>query len=102
MVCEASRRNICGLTPPSGRRTTSRERGRWRSSALIEGSGTGLLSFAQADRSDPSFTLDLRLIQPISDGYSFYGDLYNATDNRVVDSYVVRGRSFFVGARAVF
>ncbi|MCH2170251.1 TonB-dependent receptor [Myxococcota bacterium] len=83
--------------------TVLTSRALWRSSAPIEESGTGLLGFVIPDqRSDPSTTLDFRLLQPIGFNSSVYVDLRNATDNRAVDSYVVRGRTFFVGARTEF
>jgi outer membrane receptor for ferrienterochelin and colicin len=75
---------------------------RWRDAAPTETSGTGGLGFASPDRSDPSVQVDLRLAQPLTRRISVYGDLYNVTDTRVVDSYVVRGRSFFVGLRGSF
>jgi outer membrane receptor for ferrienterochelin and colicin len=74
-------------------------RTRWRSGAIIEGSATGLLGFTTGERSQPSFTWDLRLLQPIGERLNLYADLYNVTNNRFVDSYVVRGRSFFAGVR---
>lgn len=73
---------------------------RWRSSAVIEGSGTGLVSFSTADRSIPSLHLDLRVAQPLFERFELYADVRNATNNRFEDSYIVRGRTFFVGARA--
>ncbi len=77
-------------------------RTQWRSSALKEGSGTGLVSFSTGERSDPSVNLDLRIMQPILDRFAFFADVYNVTNNRFVDSYIVRGRTFFVGARGEF
>jgi len=77
-------------------------RTRWRSSAIIEGSGTGLLGFATQRRSDPSVTVDLRASQPLPWGFTLFADVTNVTDNRFVDSYVVRGRSFFIGLRSSF
>lgn len=74
-------------------------RGRWRSSAPIETSGTGLLGFASTLRSEPSLQLDFRVEQPLTDRVSLYADVYNATDQRVIDSYVVRGRAFFGAMR---
>jgi outer membrane receptor for ferrienterochelin and colicins len=75
---------------------------RWRGEALTETSGTGLLSFGTLEKSSPSWQVDLRLVQPIRDGFELYADLFNATDERVVDSYAVRGRTAFVGVRARF
>ncbi len=66
-------------------------RTQFRSSAIVENSGTGLLGFSTDMRSDPSTTLDLRVAQPIGDHIDIYADLFNVTDNRFVDSYVVRG-----------
>lgn len=77
-------------------------RGRWRAGALTETSGTGLLSFASLERAPDSFILDFRVVQPIRWGLSVYADVFNLTDERVVDSYVVRGTSFFVGVRGQF
>ena len=77
-------------------------RARWSGPALIERSGTGLLSFVSNDYSDSSLDVDVRALQPIGENIELYFDLYNVTDNRVVDSYVVRGRSYFVGVRFRF
>jgi outer membrane receptor for ferrienterochelin and colicins len=74
----------------------------WRGRALLETSGTGLVGFTGADHSDPSVIVDARVVQPIGSRVELYADLFNLTDERVVDSYVVRGRSFFVGVRAHF
>jgi outer membrane receptor protein involved in Fe transport len=76
---------------------------RWRGEALTETSGTGLVSFASLEESDPSLVVDLRLVQPLgSTDFELYADLFNATDERVVDSNVVRGRTWFVGLRGRF
>lgn len=76
---------------------------RWRGEALTETSGTGGLGFASLEESDPSLVVDLRLVQPLGpSGFELYADLFNATDERVVDSYVVRGRTWFVGLRGRF
>lgn len=73
---------------------------RWRGEAIPEGSGTGLLSFADASkRTDPSFLLDLRLVQPLLPWLEVYVDLQNVTDERVIDSFAVRGRTVFAGVR---
>lgn len=72
---------------------------RWRGRALTETSGTGLLGFATTENSDPSWIVDLRLVQPLAWGMELYADVFNVNDERVVDSYVVRGRSFFGGLR---
>lgn len=77
--------------------------GRWRGEALTETTGTGSCSFASLEASDPSFTLDLRLVQPLGETpFELYADLFNLTDERIVDSYVVRGRTWFVGLRGRF
>lgn len=81
-------------------------RGQWRDRAVIENSGTGLLSFATSAESNTSFDLDFRLVQPLEEyvGHriDLFADLQNATDNRVIDSNVVRGRRFFVGMKWEF
>jgi outer membrane receptor for ferrienterochelin and colicins len=74
-------------------------RARWRDSAWVESSGTGIVSFSDLTRSDPSWVIDLRLQQPIRPGLVLYADLKNLTNTDVVDSYEIRGRSFFVGLR---
>lgn len=74
-------------------------RARWRGRALVERSGTGLLGFTQPEYSDPSLIVDARLSQPISERMELYVDGWNLTDERVVDSIAVRGRSFLVGMR---
>lgn len=76
---------------------------RWRGEALTETSGTGLASFTSLEESNPSWVVDLRLVQPLGEsGLELYADLFNATDERVVDSNVVRGRTWFVGLRGRF
>lgn len=76
---------------------------RWRGEALTETSGTGLATFTSLEESDPSVTVDLRVVQPIGETrFQLYADLFNVTDERVVDSYVVRGRTLFVGLRGAF
>jgi outer membrane receptor protein involved in Fe transport len=76
---------------------------RWRGKSLIETSGTGLVSFASETESDPSLVVDLRVVQPLGEsGLELYADLFNVTDERVVDSNVVRGRTWFVGLRGRF
>lgn len=81
-------------------------RGQWRSRALIERSGTGSGSFATGAESNTSFTLDMRLQQPVERwlgrNVEIFADVQNATDNRVIDSYVVRGRAFLIGIRGSF
>lgn len=86
--------------PQTGTRLTTQAR--FRSSALTETSGTGQLGFGSPEKSQPSWTVDLRLEQPIGPNYAIYADVYNVSDQRIVDSYIVRGRSFFVGVRATF
>ena len=96
---------VVTLTAPRTQ-TTLTTRGQWRSRALIERSGTGLAGFATNQESNTSFELDLRLRQPLDEwlghGLEIFGDVQNATDNRVIDSYVVRGRSFLIGIRGRF
>jgi len=75
-------------------------RARFRSRALTETSGTGLAGFSSGVYSEPSWVADLRVSQPIGERYTVYFDLNNFTDTRVVDSYQIRGRNFFVGIRA--
>lgn len=75
---------------------------RWRGPALIEQSGTGLLSFVTNDYSQASMAVDVRVVQPIWSSIQFFFDAYNVADNRIVDSYVVRGRSYFAGLRFLF
>src|SRR5690606_17628056 len=75
---------------------------RWRDEALTETSGTGLASFGSLALSDPSWIVDLRVAQPVGDRFEVYADVLNATDERIVDSYVVRGRTFFLGVRGRF
>jgi hypothetical protein len=41
-------------------------------------------------------------VQPLRSGLELYADLLNVGDERVVDSYVVRGRTLFVGLRGAF
>lgn len=81
-------------------------RGQWRSRALIEPTGTGLGSFVTGEESNTSFTLDLRLRQPLEQwlgrNVELFTDVHNVTDNRVIDSYVVRGRAFLIGIRGRF
>ena len=75
---------------------------RWRGEALTETSGTGLLGFGSPEESQPSWIFDLRVLQPLRPWLDVYVDLDNIGDERVVDSYPVRGRTFFVGLRARF
>jgi len=77
-----------------------------RDRALVEQSGTGLLSFATGEESNTSFEMDLRLLQPLESWIGrkvdLFFDLNNVTDTRVIDSLAVRGRSFFVGVQGTF
>jgi hypothetical protein len=76
---------------------------RWRGEALTETSGTGLTGFVDPDQmSNPSWTVDLRVVQPVRERFELYMDVFNLTDERFVDSYVVRGRTFLVGLRGRF
>jgi outer membrane receptor for ferrienterochelin and colicins len=74
--------------------------GRWRGPALTEASGTGLLSFASGEESHTSLLLDLRVTQPIRKGFDVYVDFQNMLNEASVDSYAIRGFTFFVGVRA--
>lgn len=86
--------------------TTLTARGQWRDRAVIEPTGTGSISFATRDESNTSFELDMRLRQPLEQwlGHKLelFTDVQNVTDNRVIDSNVVRGRSFLIGLRGNF
>lgn len=75
---------------------------RWRGEALQEGSGTGLFSFVTPESTNSSWTVDLRVVQPLRSGLELYVDLFNVGDERVVDSNLVRGRTLFVGLRGHF
>jgi len=72
---------------------------RWRGRALIESSGTGLLGFTSPERSDDSLFLDLRLSRRLTPWIEVHADFQNLTDERVEDSNVVRGRTWFLGFR---
>ncbi|MGH0033459.1 MAG: TonB-dependent receptor plug domain-containing protein [Myxococcota bacterium] len=72
---------------------------RWRDEALVEVSGTGLSNFTSTTMSDPSWQVDMRLTQVIGDHVQVYADVRNLTDEKTVDSYQIRGRTFFGGAR---
>ncbi|MEZ4279762.1 MAG: TonB-dependent receptor [Myxococcota bacterium] len=78
-------------------------RGQWRSRALIERSGTGLAGFTTEEESNTAFEMDLRLRQPLDrwldHSLELFADVQNVTDNRVIDSNVVRGRAFLIGVR---
>lgn len=75
---------------------------RWRGHAASETSGTGLLGFGSEEETPASWIFDVRVLQPIRRGIELYVDFDNIGDERVVDSYPVRGRTFFVGLRARF
>jgi outer membrane receptor for ferrienterochelin and colicins len=81
---------------------------RWSSGVIPEGSGTGLLSFADpSQKTDPSYQLDFRLAQPVYDTFFFHTirlhfDAMNVTDERRQDSYAIRGRSFIAGISGEF
>ena len=75
---------------------------RWRDHAASETSGTGLLGFGSEEQTPRSWVFDLRVLQPLRPGIDLYVDFDNIGDERVVDSYPVRGRTFFVGLRARF
>jgi outer membrane receptor for ferrienterochelin and colicin len=75
----------------------------WRDRAIVENSGTGLLGFADpATLSNPAFLLDARIAQPLPwwPNVEVYLDGRNLTNTRIIDSYAIRGRTFFVGVRA--
>jgi len=86
--------------------TTLTARGQWRDRAVIEPTGTGSISFATDAESNTSFELDMRLRQPLEQWLGrkleIFTDVQNVTDNRVIDSNVVRGRSFLIGLRGNF
>ena len=75
---------------------------RWRDRALTETSGTGLLGFGSPQLSDTATFVDLRVLQPVRPWLDLYVDLDNLTDERVQDSYPVRGFTVFFGLRARF
>ena len=77
---------------------------RWRGPVIPEGSGTGLLSFADPDgHTDPSYQLDFRVAQPLfDDRIRLHFDTINVTDQRREDSYAIRGRQFIVGISGEF
>jgi outer membrane receptor for ferrienterochelin and colicins len=75
---------------------------RWRDHAASETLGTGLIGFGSDEQTPASWIFDVRVLQPLRRGMELYVDLENLGDERVVDSYPVRGRTFFVGLRARF
>ena len=77
-------------------------RGRWRSGAEVtDNIGIGTTTGADPEDAPSSFVLDARLEQPLPlpGRITVYADLFNLTDESQVDSYAVRGRTFFVGIR---
>jgi outer membrane receptor protein involved in Fe transport len=72
---------------------------RWRGEALTETSGTGLYSFSSGEESRSTWIVDLRITQPITPRLELYADLENLGDQQVLDSYQIRGRTFFLGVR---
>ncbi|MGH0028741.1 MAG: TonB-dependent receptor plug domain-containing protein [Myxococcota bacterium] len=71
---------------------------RWRDSVIPEGSGTGLISFADgSEHLDPTWQLDFRVTQPLWDRGRLYFDAINVTNERREDSYAIRGSTFMVG-----
>jgi outer membrane receptor protein involved in Fe transport len=72
---------------------------RWRSRAVVESTGTGLLGFSTFEKSDPSFFLDLRVGRQVLSWLEVHADFRNLTNQRIEDSYVVRGRTWFLGLR---
>jgi outer membrane receptor for ferrienterochelin and colicins len=74
--------------------------GVWRSPAIIETSGTGIASFAGIEKSHRSLVINARVAQPLRSGVEVYVDLQNLTGEKAVDSYAIRGFTFFVGLRA--
>lgn len=81
---------------------------RWSSGVIPEGSGTGLLPFADpSQKTDPSYQLDFRVTQPLYDVSFLHQlrltfDAMNVTDERRQDSYAIRGRSFVAGISGEF
>lgn len=79
-------------------------RASWRDRAFVEGTGTGLPSFTTTDRSRDSFDVDARINQDleplIGKNVRLFVQGNNLNDNRVVDSYRVRGRTFVGGIEA--
>jgi outer membrane receptor protein involved in Fe transport len=76
---------------------------RWRGPVIPEGSGTGLLSFASGDKTDPSYQLDFRVAQPFwDDRIRLHFDVVNVTNERREDSYAIRGRQFIAGISGEF
>ncbi len=72
---------------------------RWRDEALVEVSGTGLSTFTSTGTSDESWEVDTRLTQSLGEHVKVYFDVRNVTDEKTVDSYQIRGRTFFGGAK---
>lgn len=72
---------------------------RYRSEALAETSGTGLAGFTSNERTRPSWVADLRLTLPVADSFTLNFDVRNLTNEETVDSYEIRGRSYYAGLR---
>lgn len=77
---------------------------RYRSDALVETSGTGFADFTSLARTEPSWVVDTRLTIPFleEDRAAVYFDVFNLTNEASVDSYEIRGRTYFVGLRFEF
>lgn len=74
---------------------------RYRGASLQELSGTGFANFTSTSRTDPSWVVDMRLTLPFleDDRAAVYFDVFNVTNEATVDSYEIRGRSYFAGVR---
>ncbi|HEU4429221.1 MAG TPA: TonB-dependent receptor, partial [Myxococcota bacterium] len=84
-------------------RTSLALTGLWRGEAVTETSGTGLVSFSNPDAlSDPSLLLGSRVTQLIGERFELFIDVDNWLDERVQDSYAIRGRTVFGGVRVRF
>jgi outer membrane receptor for ferrienterochelin and colicins len=78
-------------------------RARWRDESIPERSGTGLGSFVDpTSRTDRSWLLDFRLLQPLRDSLELYVDVLNLTNEDSVDSYEIRPRMLIVGMKLDF
>jgi len=72
---------------------------RFRGAALRETSGTGLAGFTSTEHTSSSWVVDVRLQLPIAEVVTLNFDVRNLTDEMTIDSYEIRGRSFFAGLR---
>ena len=72
---------------------------RFRGPALRETSGTGLAGFTSTEHTSSSWVVDMRFELPIAEVVTFNFDVRNLTDEMTVDSYEIRGRTFFAGLR---